>query len=40
MREFWNKAKRSPAFILSMTALVLWVLFAAFGEFFLKYDPY
>lgn len=40
MREFWNKAKKNPAFILSMTALILWVLFAAFGEFFLKYDPY
>ena len=40
MREFWTKAKKNPAFILSMTALILWVLFAAFGEFFLKYDPY
>ena len=40
MREFWNKAKKNPSFILSMTALILWVLFAAFGELFLKYAPY
>ena len=40
MREFWNKAKKDRAFMLSLAALVVWILFAVFGELFLKYDPY
>ena len=40
MKEFWNKAKHNRTFIISLTALIILILFAALGERFLVNDPY
>ena len=40
MKEFWNKAKKDRAFMLSLSALIIWILFAVFGELLLESDPY